>query len=106
MEHPKAHSFFNDDEKERIREAVEASEKGTSGEIATMVVDHSDRYHEAEVLGGVLVAGLIALIIATVVQHVTIWTYIPLVCILYVPARLLFIRVPRLKLPFINKLRM
>src|SRR5512137_2243461 len=106
MEHPKAHSFFNDDEKERIREAVEASEKGTSGEIATMVVDHSDRYHEAEVLGGILVSGLAALIIAVCVQYVSIWSYIPIVCLLYVPARLLFIRFSRLKLPFINKLRM
>ncbi|MGD0844140.1 MAG: TPM domain-containing protein [Geobacteraceae bacterium] len=106
MKSYKAHTFFSDEEKERIRQAVEAAESRTSGEIATMVVDHSDRYHEAEVLGGILVAGLVGLIIATVVQHVTIWTYIPLVCILYIPARLLFIRVPRLKLPFINKLRM
>jgi len=106
MKRTKAHTFFSDEEMELIRQAVKAAESRTSGEIATMVVDHSDRYHEAEVLGGILVAGLIALIIATVVQHVTIWTYIPLVFILYVPARLLFIRVPRLKLPFINKLRM
>jgi putative membrane protein len=102
----KAHTFFSDEEKERIKEAVEAAESRTSGEIATMVVDQSDRYHEAEVLGGILVAGLAALIISVGVQHATIWTYIPMVCILYLPARLLFIRVPRLRLPFINKLRM
>jgi putative membrane protein len=106
MKRTKAQTFFSDEEKERIRQAVKDAESRTSGEIATMVVDHSDRYHEAEVLGGILVAGLVALIIATVAQHVTIWTYIPLVCILYIPARLLLIRVPRLKLPFINKLRM
>ncbi len=106
MKHLKAHSFFSDEEKKLIREAVEAAERGTSGEIATMVVDHSDRYHEAEVLGGILVSGLIALIIALAIGHTHIWTYIPLVCVLYVPARMLFIRVPRLKVPFINKLRM
>jgi putative membrane protein len=106
MKRYKAHTFFSDEDKERIRQAVKDAESRTSGEIATMVVDHSDRYHEAEVLGGILVAGLAALIIAVGVQHVTIWTHIPLVCILYIPARLLFIRVPRLKLPFINKLRM
>jgi putative membrane protein len=106
MKSYKAHTFFNNDEKERIKEAVAAAERLTSGEIATMVVDHCDRYHEAEVLGGILVAGLIALIIATSLHRVTIWTYIPMACILYVPARLLFIRVPRLKFPFINKLRM
>ncbi len=106
MKHPKAHTFFSEEEKERIRRAVEAAEQETSGEIATMVVDHSDRYHEAEVLGGVLVSGLVALIVAAASGHVSIWTYIPLVCILYVPARVLFIRIPRLKHPFINKQRM
>lgn len=106
MKSNKAHIFFSDEEKERIRQSVKDAESRTSGEIATMVVDQSDRYHEAEVLGGILVAGLSALIISFGVQHVTIWTYIPLVCILYIPARLMFIRFPRLKLPFINKLRM
>jgi putative membrane protein len=106
MKSNKSHTFFSDEEKERIRQAVKDAESRTSGEIATMVVDHSDRYHEAEVLGGILVAGLVALIVAVAVQHVTIWTYIPMVCILYIPARLLFIRAPRLKFPFINKLRM
>ena len=106
MKQCKAHTFFTDEEKEKIRLAVEATEKFTSGEIATMVVDHSDRYHEAEVLGGILVAGLTALIIAVAVQHTNIWTYIPIICVLYFPARLLFIRFPRLKHPFINKLRM
>jgi putative membrane protein len=106
MKSYKGHTFFSDEEKDRIRQAVVAAKSRTSGEIATMVVDHSDRYHEAEVLGGILVAGLAALIIATCVQYTNIWTYIPMVCILYIPARLLFIRVPRLKHPFINKLRM
>ncbi|HEX9023764.1 MAG TPA: hypothetical protein VF799_08000, partial [Geobacteraceae bacterium] len=82
MKHLKAHSFFSDEEKKLIREAVEAAERGTSGEIATMVVDHCDRYHEAEVLGGILVSGLIALIIALAIGHTHIWTYIPLVCVL------------------------
>jgi putative membrane protein len=106
MKHHKAHTFFTDEEKEQIRLTVEAAEKLTSGEIATMVVDHSDRYHEAEVLGGILVAGLLALIISVAAQHVTIWTYIPIVCVLFLPARFLFVRFPRLKHPFVNKLRM
>jgi putative membrane protein len=106
MKSNKAQAFFSDAEKERIRNAVESAEEKTSGEIATMVVDHSDRYHEAEVLGGALVSGLAALIIAVAIHHETIWSYIPMVCILYVPARLLFIRIPRLKFPFINKTRM
>lgn len=106
MKSYKAHTFFTDGEKERIREAVRAVEKGTSGEIATMVVDNSDGYLEAEVLGGILASGLAALIIAVAVQHVTIWTYVPIVCALYFPARFLFLRFPRLKIPFVNKKRM
>jgi putative membrane protein len=80
MKSTRAQTFFIDSEKMRIRESVRAVEKGTSGEIATMVVDHSDGYLEAEVLGGVLVAGLVALIIAIAVEHVTIWTFVPIVC--------------------------
>jgi putative membrane protein len=106
MKSLRAQTFFNNSEKMRIRDSVRAVEKGTSGEIATMVVDHSDGYLEAEVLGGILVAGLVALIIAIAVQHVTIWTFVPIVCALYFPARLLFIRFPRLKIPFVNKKRM
>jgi putative membrane protein len=106
MKVPRAHTFFSDDEKERIRLAVESAERTTSGEIATMVVDHSDRYREAEVLGGFLVAGLFALIIAVAVHHVTIWTYIPIVCLLFFPSRSLFVRFPHFKLPFVNKRRL
>jgi len=71
-----------------------------------MVVDQSDGYLEAEVLGGLLVAGLAALIISVSLQHVTIWTFVPIVCAFYFPARFLCIRFPRLKIPFVNKKRM
>ena len=116
MKVPKAHTFFNDEEKERIRKAVETAEARTSGEIATMIVDQSDRYHEAEVLGGVMVAGLAALIISIAVHYaailshlpldMTIWSYVPLVFLLYFPARSLFVRFPHLKLPFIDRKRL
>ena len=116
MKVPKSHSFFSEAEKEKIRRAVESAEVKTSGEIATMIVDHSDRYQEAEVMGGVLVAGLVALMIsvaahyAAILSHIpldmTVWSFVPLVFILYFPARSLFIRFPHLKLPFINKFRL
>ena len=116
MKVSKAQGYFSEDEKEKIRRAVETAEAGTSGEIATMIVDHSNRYPEAEVLGGVLVAGLAALVISVAAHYVailshipldmTIWSYIPLVFLLYFPARSLFIRFPRLKLPFIDTRRL
>lgn len=116
MKASNAQGYFNDDEKLNIRKAVELAEAGTSGEIATMIVDHSDRYREAEVLGGVLVAGLAALMISVAAHYVTIlshlpldmsvWSFVPLVFLLYFPARSLFVRFPHLKLPFIAKARL
>ncbi|WP_085812480.1 TPM domain-containing protein [Geoanaerobacter pelophilus] len=95
-----AEEFFSSEEKERIREAVVRAEKGSSGEIATMVVWASDRYREAEALGALLLAALVAVVVAVAFRHVTIWSYIPLVCLLFYPVLLLLRRFPRLKLSF------
>ena len=92
--------LFNEAEKESVRRAVADAEKRSSGEIVAMVVPESDRYREAEQLGALLVAGLLAVILAVVLRHVTIWTYIPLVFLLFFPTLLLFRRFPRLKLSF------
>jgi putative membrane protein len=97
--------FFSGEEKERIRRAVAEAEAGSSGEIATMVVEASERYREAEQLGALLVAGLVAIVGAVLLHHVTIWTYIPLVCLLFFPILLLFRRFPRLKLSFVGPRR-
>ncbi|WP_026840324.1 TPM domain-containing protein [Citrifermentans bremense] len=95
-----AEEFFSPEEKERIREAVVQAEKRTSGEIATVIVWASDRYREAEALGALLLAGLVAVVAAVAIRHVTIWSYIPLVFLLFYPALKLFHRFPRLKLSF------
>ena len=44
---------------------------------------------------------MLALLIAIVSQHVTIWSYLPLVFILYFPLQWLVSRVPALQRPFI-----
>lgn len=95
-----ATDFFTPAEKETIRNAVAQAEMRSSGEIATMVVWESDRYREAEELGALLLAALVGVAFAVALHHVTIWTYIPLVCLLYFPALLLLRRFPRLKLSF------
>ena len=92
--------YFSSSDKEKIRQAVADAEARSSGEIAIMVVRESDRYREAEVLGALLVAGLLAVVVAVILRHVTIWTYIPLVFLLFFPTLLLFRRFPRLKLSF------
>ena len=102
---PSKGDLFNAVDKESIRRAVAEAEARSSGEIATMVVRESDRYREAEQLGALLVAGLLAVIAAVILHHVTIWTYIPMVCLLYFPLLLMFRRFPRLKLSFVGPRR-
>ncbi|HEY5513957.1 MAG TPA: TPM domain-containing protein [Geomonas sp.] len=101
----KSAEFFSDADKELIRRAVADAESRSTGEIATMVVPESERYREAEQLGALLVTGLVAVIAAVVLHHVTIWTYIPLVCLLFFPILGLFRRFPRLKLSFVGPRR-
>ena len=105
MKKLKARTFFSEDEDDRIRQAVERAEADTSGEIATMVVDHSDSYREAEILGALSLAGLLGLILALAIHHVTIWSYIPLVILFFIPARYLFRQFPHLKLSFVGRRR-
>jgi putative membrane protein len=121
--------FFNEAEKEKIKSAVEAAEANTSGEIATMVVDRSDSYREAEILGAILLSGLLAFIVEVVLEYfaintgnhgwgspnrwgtefllygVSIWTFIPMVFMFFPPARYLFRRYPSLKLPLVGRKR-
>lgn len=53
----RAENYFSIEEKERIRQAVVAAERHTSGEIVPVIVGASDRYAEAEV--GALMVGLV-----------------------------------------------
>jgi len=94
--------FFSDDEMRRIEEAVARAESRSSGEIATMVVEASDRYREAEFLGALLLSGFVGIVVGIWTHHVTIWTYIPVVCLLFFPMLGLFRMVPRLKLSFVG----
>jgi len=97
--------FFSATEKEMIRRAVAEAELHSSGEIVTMVVPESERYREAEQLGALFAAGLLGMIAAVVLRHVTIWTYIPIVLLAFFPLLALFRRFPRLKLPFVGPRR-
>jgi putative membrane protein len=106
MNNSKAEDFFTPEEQERIRLAVAAAERGTSGEIATMVVPRSDSYREAVTLAAVLGAATVALVIAVISQHVTIWSYLPLTILLFFPLQLLVRRVPPLQRPFITASRL
>jgi putative membrane protein len=97
-----AKDFFSKAEKEKIRQAVAEAEKETTGEIAVMVVDESDRYRDAEILGALLVAGLASLILSVVLHHVTIWFFLPVLLLLCFPSWYLFRRLPHLKLALLS----
>ena len=75
--HSKADKFFTAEEKERLKATTHEVESRTIGEIVVMVVDQSDHYIEAEVLGSVLLGSLLSLILTVLFIHST-WSYIPL----------------------------
>jgi putative membrane protein len=67
-----------------------------------MVVDHSDHYIEAEVLGSVLLGSLLSLILTVLFFDSSLWFYIPLSFIFFFPCWFLFIKVELLKKAFIG----
>ena len=98
----KADKFFTAEEKERLKAITQEVESRTIGEIVLMVVDQSDHYIEAEVLGGVLLGSLLSLIVTLLYFHSSIWSYVPLSFLFFFPCRFLFQRIEALKRLFIG----
>ena len=98
----KADRFFTGEELAKIKAATQSVEARTIGEVAVMVVDSSDRYHEAEVLGGIFLGSLVSLIMTTSFFHSSVWTYVPLSFAFFFPAKYLFQKIPVLKTAFIG----
>jgi len=101
----KADELFSAQEKKRLKTTIQEVESKTIGEIVVMVVDRSDHYIEAEVLGGVLLGSLLSLILSLLFFHSSIWSYVPLSFLLFFPCWLLFKRVEALKRLFIGMRR-
>jgi putative membrane protein len=100
--HPKSERFFTAEEKEKLKASTHEVESRTIGEIVVMVVDHSDHYIEAEVLGSVLLGSLLSLILSVLFFHASLWSYIPMSFIFFFPCWFLFIKVEALKKCFIG----
>ena len=98
----KADKFFTEEEKERLKATVHEVESKTIGEIVVMVVDHSDHYIEAEVLGGILLGSLLSLIATLLYFHSSVWSYVPLSFLFFFPCRFLFQRISILRRLFIG----
>ena len=99
----RAKDFFSKTERETIKQAVLGVERNTSGEIAVMVVEASDQYRDAEILGSVLLSGLFALVASLLLNHITIWFYIPAAFVLFFPCWYLFKKLPHLKLALVRE---
>lgn len=98
----RADQFFTKDERERLKATIHEAESRTIGEIVAMVVDHSDHYMEAEVFGGILLGSLLSLALTLLFFHSSLWSYIPLSFMFFLPCRWLFMRVKVLKKLFIG----
>jgi len=103
--HPKSERFFTTEEKERLKAATDDVESRTIGKIVVMVVDHSDHYIEAEVLGGVFLGSLLSLTLAVLFFDSSLWFYILLTFIFFFPCWFLFIKVETLKKLFLGNKR-
>jgi putative membrane protein len=97
--------FFSNAQKEMIRQAVRDAEQDTTGEIAIVLVDESDRYREAEILGAILIAAFSSFVVAVALRYITIWFYVPLTLILFLPSHYLFRKYPHLKRALLTKKR-
>lgn len=103
--HTRVEKFFSDTEREAIRQAVAGAESSTAGEIAVVVVDKSDEYPEAEIAGAVFLGGLVSLAVTVLFFHASLWMFIPLLFILFFPARVLMKKAPVLKRPLVGERR-
>ncbi|MBE0500692.1 MAG: TPM domain-containing protein [Desulfuromonadales bacterium] len=93
----RAADFFSADQKGRIESAVQQAESRTSGEIVPMVIDASYDYPRAEILG----AGLFSLAAAVTLSWVffaeSLWHFLWLFAVGYLPFKLMIRALPALK---------
>lgn len=98
----KASNLFSDEEKKRIEAAVQEAESRTSGEIVPLVVDESYHYPRAESVGAGGFALGLGVLAAWGFGHSSVWIFLPVFLLAYLPLRLLIRFLPGLKRRFIH----
>jgi len=98
----KAELFFTESDQERLRAAVFDVESRTIGEVVVMVVDASDDYPEAEIIGGIFLSSFVSLILTFLFFHASIFWFVPISFVLFFPSKLLLRTLPHLKKPFLG----
>jgi putative membrane protein len=101
----KADQFFNKRENDCIEASIRKAEANTSGEIAVIIVDESDPYPEAALLGGLLGGVLSAMLITDFLFHDSLWFFIPLSFCFFFPFQLLTARLGSIKFFFLSAKR-
>ncbi len=85
-----AEKFLNDQDRERIRKAVEEAERHTSGEIIPMVVSRSYHYPMSDVIGGNIFALPLSLIMTYFIGgwlwigHYNMWLFLGITTVLFI----------------------
>jgi putative membrane protein len=98
---PKAKEFFTREEQQRIEEAVRAAEQQTSGEIVPMLVDQAFDYPRAEIFGGGFFSLGTAVLCSWAFGHSSVWVFLPIFLVGYLPFKWLVRALPDLKRRFL-----
>jgi putative membrane protein len=101
-----AKNFFTPDETQRIEAAVREAESRTSGEIVPLVVDESYHYPRAEIVGGGFFALGLGVLAAWSFGHSSVWAFLPVFLLTYLPLRWLIRALPGLKRRLIHPAEM
>lgn len=102
----KARNFFTDEDKKRIEDTIQGVECCTIGEVAVMVVNSSDEYREATVLGSVLLGSGISLLLSEAFLNASLNYFILLSFLFFPLIWMLFKALPVLKTSFVGRLRL
>ena len=92
-----AETFFTDEEKSRIETAVREVEQRTSGEIVPMVVSEAYDYPRAEIIGAGFFALALGLTLSWGFGHASIWAFLPIFLLAYLPFKMVIRQIPALK---------
>ena len=100
-----ASEFFSEEEKRKIEATTRNVESRTIGEAVVMVVESSDPYVEAEILGGVLLGSLPSFVLTVLFFHSSVWFFVPMSFIFFFPSQWIVRKVIPLKALFISRER-
>lgn len=95
---PNINKHLSQDQQASIRTAVVMAESRTSGEIVPMLVAQSDDYREAAAQAAAIMAAVLTLAVALVLQDTSVWFFLPTAFVLYFPLLAVVQRLPLLKL--------